>query len=110
MKISFAATRPAGDYALILPSAGTRRPGLGSLGAAAAASVESALKRNRFDGDASAAVEHVIDGAEQRRLLVVGTGADVAPAEAAEKLGGAAVARLLLSGESHAVFDLSGLD
>ena len=109
MKISFAATRPAGDYALVIPSAGARRPGLGSLGPAAAA-VEAALKRNRFDGDASAAIEHVVGGDQPRRLLVVGTGADAAPGDAAEKLGGAAVARLLLSGESHAVIDLSGLD
>ena len=28
MKISFAATRPAGDYALVIPSAGDNRPGL----------------------------------------------------------------------------------
>ena len=109
MKISFAATLPAGDYALVIPSAGNTRPGVGSLGPAGAP-VEAALKRNRFEGDASAVVEHFLDGEQPRRLLVIGTGAGVEPAEAAEKLGGAAAARLLLSGESHAVIDLTGLD
>jgi len=41
---------------------------------------------------------------------VVGTGANSKPADAAEKLGGAIVSRLLLSGETHAVIDLTGLD
>ena len=108
MKISFAATLPAGDYALVIPSAGSQRPGVASLGAGGAA-VEAALKRHRFDGDASSAVEHFLDGEQPRRLLVVGTGGGVTPGEAAEKLGGAAVARLLLSGESHAAIDLTGL-
>ena len=109
MKISFAATLPAGDYALAIPSAGGQRPGLGSLGPAAAG-VEAAIKRQRFDGEASAAVEHFVDGDQPRRVLVVGTGAGVAPEAAAEKLGGVVAARLLLSGESHAVIDLTGLD
>ena len=108
MKISFAATRPAGDYALVIPSSGDARPALASLGQATG-SVEAAIKRQRFDGDAGSVVEHVLNGDQPHRLLVVGTGAG-APAEAAEKLGGAAVARLLLSGENHAVIDLSGLD
>ena len=109
MKISFAATRPAGDYALVFPSAGSKRPGLQSLGGATAA-VEAAIKRQRFDGDASSVVEHILDGDQARRLLVVGTGAGSKPADAAEKLGGVVAARLLLSGETHAVIDLSGLD
>jgi leucyl aminopeptidase len=109
MKISFAATLPAGDYALVIPSAGKQRPALASLGKSGAA-VEAALKRNRFEGDASSFVEHFLDGEHPRRILVVGTGGGIVPADAAEKLGGAAVARLLLSGESHAVIDLTGMD
>ena len=109
MKISFADTRPAGDYALVIPSAGSERPALALLGAAAA-SAEAAIRRQRFDGDVNSVVEHIIDGDNPHRLLVVGTGADVSPADAAEKLGGVAVARLLLSGEDHAVIDLTGLD
>ena len=102
MKISFAATRPAGDYALVIPSAGSERPGLASLGAASNA-VETAIKRQRFDGEANSVVEHIVDGDNPHRLLVVGTGKGVPPAEAAEKLGGVAAARLLVSGETHAV-------
>jgi leucyl aminopeptidase len=109
MKIHFAATRPAGDYALVIPSAGKQRPVLAAFGAAAAP-VEAAIKRQRFDGDASTVVEHFLDGDQPHRLLVVGTGDGVAPAEAAEKLGGVAAARLLLSGETHAVIDLTGMD
>jgi leucyl aminopeptidase len=107
MKISFAATRPAGDYALVIPSAGDNRPGLASIGDGGKA-IEAALKRQRFEGDAAASVEHFLDGGQ--RLLVVGTGANSKPADAAEKLGGAIVSRLLLSGETHAVIDLTGLD
>ena len=88
MKISFAATRPAGDYALVIPSAGGERPGLASLGAASNAA-EAAIKRQRFDGEANSVVEHIVDGDNPHRLLVVGTGKGVAPADAAEKLGGA---------------------
>ena len=44
-----------------------------------------------------------------RRIVAIGTGDGVSPADAAEKLGGAAVARLLISGETQAVIDLSGL-
>jgi len=107
MKISFAATRPAGNYALVIPSAGDNRPGLASIGDGGKA-IEAALKRQRFEGDAAASVEHFLDGGQ--RLLVVGTGANSKPADAAEKLGGAIVSRLLLSGETHAVVDLTGLD
>ncbi len=32
MQIRFADTRPTGDFALVLPSAGSVRPGLDSLG------------------------------------------------------------------------------
>jgi len=107
MKISFAATRPAGNYALVIPSAGDNRPGLASIGDGGKA-IEAAIKRQRFEGDAAASVEHFLDGGQ--RLLVVGTGANSKPADAAEKLGGAIVSRLLLSGETHAVVDLTGLD
>jgi leucyl aminopeptidase len=109
MKIRFADARPAGDYALVLPAAGLNRPGVKSLGEAAA-SVEAALRRSRFDGDSGSVVESFLDGENGRRLLVVGTGADVKAADAAEKLGGNSVARLLTSGEGHAVIDLTGLD
>ena len=70
-------------------------PACKSLGKASAA-VEAAIKRQRFEGDASSVVEHILDGDQPHRLLVVGTGAGVAPADAAEKLGGVVSARLLI--------------
>ena len=104
MKISFADSRPAGDYALVIPVAGKRVSdvlvGLGG-------GIDAALKRQRFEGEPSAAAEHFIN---DRRIVAIGTGDGISPADAAEKLGGAAVARLLISGEIQAVIDLTGLD
>jgi leucyl aminopeptidase len=109
MQIEFAASRPSGDYALVIPSAGHNRPAAKSLDDKA--KVEAALKRQRFDGDSGSAAELFAEqDGKSRRLVVVGTGGDSSPSDAAEKLGGTAVARLLTSGESHAVIDLGGLD
>ena len=109
MKIRFADSRPAGDYALVLPVPGKDRSTLGSLGASQP-SVTAALDRARFEGDASSSSEHFIDdNGSLRRLIVVGTGVGTAPAEAAEKLGGTAASKLQTSGEKTAVIDLSGL-
>jgi len=109
MQIRFADSRPTGDYALVLPVAGKDRSSLGSLGAAQKA-VAGALDRQRFEGDASTASEQFVDdNGTLRRLIVVGTGGCTAPKDAAEKLGGTAVARLLTSGEKKAVIDVSGL-
>jgi leucyl aminopeptidase len=109
MQIRFADSRPAGDYALVLPIAGNDRSPLGPLGAAQQ-SVATALDRQRFEGEASSASEQFFDdGGAVRRLLVVGTGAATLPSEGAEKLGGTAAARLQTSGETKAVIDLTGL-
>ena len=110
MKIVFADRRPDGDYALVLPVAGKDRTSLGSLGPAQQ-SVVSALDRQRFEGEAASAAEQFIDdNGTQRRVLVVGTGAGSSAREGAEKLGGTAVSRLLTSGETRCVIDLSGLN
>ena len=110
MKIEFADARPQGEYALVLPVAGKDRSGLGSLGQAQQA-VSAALDRQRFEGEASSVSEQFInEGGAARRLIVVGLGAGAEPRDAAEKLGGTAVARLLISGEKKAVIDVSGLD
>ncbi len=108
MQIRFADARPTGDFALVLPAAGGIRPGLASLGAAKAG-LEAALKRNRFDGDSGSVVEYFLDSDGGRRLLVIGAGANANSGDEPEKLGGTTVARLLTSGETHAVVDLSGL-
>jgi len=108
MKIKFADRRPEGDYALVLPVAGTDRKALASLGAELQ-SVTTALDRQRFEGDASSISEHFFDDSgTMRRLVAVGTG-NATPGDGAEKLGGNAVARLLTSGETKAVIDLTGL-
>ena len=109
MQIEFADSRPAGDFALVIPSAGGKRPALDSLGDNKGR-VEAALKRQRFEGDSGSVAELFIDeDGSSRRLLVVGTGTDSDSADSAEKLGSAAAARLLTSGESHAVIDVTGL-
>jgi leucyl aminopeptidase len=107
MKIVFADRRPDGDYALVLPVAGKDRSSLGSLGAAQA-TVVAGLDRQRFEGDsASAAEQFVDDGGTLRRVVAIGTGGGASAQETAEKLGGTAVARLLTSGETRAVIDVS---
>jgi leucyl aminopeptidase len=108
MHIQFADRRPEGDYALVLPVAGKDRKSLASLGAGQQ-SVSAALDSQRFEGDASSTSEQFFDDAGKlRRLVVVGTGSAALP-EAAEKLGGNVAARLLTSGETKAVIDLTGL-
>jgi leucyl aminopeptidase len=108
MNINFADRRPEGDYALVLPVAGKDRKPLTSLGAQQA-SVTAALDGQRFEGDASATSEQYFDDAGKvRRLIVVGIGS-AALSDGAEKLGGNVVAKLLTSGETRAVIDLSGL-
>jgi leucyl aminopeptidase len=107
IKIEFAQSRPSGDFALIIPSAGTKRPGADSLGDKA--KVEAALKRQRFEGESGSVADlYIDDDGTSRRLLVVGTGADSPASKRAEKLGGTAVAKLLTSGETHAVIDVTG--
>ena len=91
-------------------SAGKNRIALDSLGADRTA-VDAALRSpavRRGCRKRRRAVRPADGGV--RRLLVVGTGDGTAPSEAAEKLGGALVARLLTSGETQAVIDLTGLN
>ncbi len=109
MQIRFADSRPAGEFALVLAVAGKNRATLNGLGPQRPA-VDAALNRQRFEGESASSAELFIpaDGGGVRRLLVVGTGEGSSPADAAEKLGGTISARLLTSGESHAVVDLTG--
>lgn len=110
MEIRFAESRPGGDYALVLPVAGKDRKSLTSLGPAQQ-SVAAALDRQRFEGEASSVSETFVDeSGTVRRLLVIGIGNGGKAEQAAEKLGGTAVARLQTSGEKTGVIDVSALD
>lgn len=110
MQIRFADGRPAGDFALVLPVAGKDRSALRSLDASQHA-IGAALDRSRFEGDSGSSSEQFFDDdGIVRRVLIVGTGASLAPSEAAEKLGGTAASKLQVSGEKTAVIDLTGLE
>src|SRR5689334_9893112 len=107
MQIRFAASRPEGSHAWVIPVAGLDRSGLDRL-EGTKASVEAAARLQRFEGEAGGAAESFIDDhGTARRVLLVGVGGK--GEDAAEKLGGTAVARLLLSGETRAVLDLDEL-
>ncbi|HVM38227.1 MAG TPA: leucyl aminopeptidase [Sphingomicrobium sp.] len=108
MQIRFADRRPDGDFALVLPVPGNDLRALNSL--ADRPTVEAALQRQRFEGEAAAVAEQFIThNGQVRRLLLVGTGTGAVTGENAEKLGSAVAARLQTSGETHAVIDLTGL-
>ena len=110
MKIRFADSRPTGDFALVLPAAGKNRIALDSLGGDRGA-VDAALKRQRFEGESGSTAELFIPAESGvRRLIVVGTGDGNGGADGAEKLGGTLTGKLLTSGETHAVLDLTGLN
>ncbi len=70
MKISFADTRPTGDYALVLPVAAKARPGIEALGDGKGAA-EAAMKRQRFDGGADESAEFY--GSDGHRVVTIGT-------------------------------------
>ena len=69
MQIRFADSRPAGDYALVLPVAGKDRIALAGLGDSQHA-VGAALDRSRFEGDESSSSEQFFeDDGTVRRCL-----------------------------------------
>ncbi|QIK79800.1 leucyl aminopeptidase [Sphingomonas piscis] len=107
MLIEFSAARPEGKYALVVPVAGKDLSPLNGLSDSDRA--KAALPLHRFEGESGSSVElFTDDGGQPRRLLVVGTGIGPVEGDGAEKLGGSAVAKLLTSGETHAVIDLTG--
>jgi leucyl aminopeptidase len=106
MQIRFAAQRPSGEHALIVPIAGPARSALDAFGAGKAG-IEAAMKRQRFDGEAGTAADHYLDSDGGRRLVLVGIGGEAKP-DSAEKLGSTVTARLLTSGEREAVIDVTG--
>jgi leucyl aminopeptidase len=110
MQIRFADSRPDGDYALVVAVAGKNRSALDGIGGERTA-IDATLNRQRFEGDSGSAAElFVLADKGVSRVLFVGVGEGNSPAESAEKLGGTAVARLLTSGETHIVIDVTGAD
>lgn len=111
MQIAFTSSAPAAPAILALPigkdAAG--RAQWGGLGAGHQALADAAAKAARFDGEAGAIVElFVADDGRAQQVLLVGTGAGD---EAGwSKAGGALVARLLTSGATELVADLSAAD
>jgi leucyl aminopeptidase len=106
MRISFAASRPAGSQSLaIIVAPGTLKgAALSSLPPSTQDVGRRAALGNRFDGETGAIVEYFgeADGAV-RRILLVGIG----PKSDFERAGAAIAAKLLTSGETAVTVDLS---
>lgn len=112
MKISFASGRPSGAYALAVPVWGDDTLGerLGELGEPARSIAASAAESQRFEREVGTIAEAFIpEGDGVRRLLLVGFGSNREEPALYERVGGALTARLLTSGETRLVIDLSGL-
>jgi leucyl aminopeptidase len=106
MQVRFSDRTPEGIFALVIPAGGVDAQAIADRGGG----LREALERQRFDGESGSAVEHfMIAGDGARRVLVVGTGKGGSAADGAEKIGGTTASRLLTSGETRAVIDLTGL-
>jgi len=113
MKVTFAAERPEGSYALAIPVWGEDMLGdrLNSLDEAARALAARAAEAQRFEREAAAVAETFItEGSTARRLLLIGLGGKRDDQALFEKAGGTLTARLLTSGETRLVIDLTGLN
>ncbi|HEY9554919.1 leucyl aminopeptidase [Allosphingosinicella sp.] len=113
MKVSFVDQRPDGQYALAIPvwsedMLADRLAGLDEAGRTLAA---RAAEAQRFEREVAAIAESFItEGDSARRLLIVGLGGKRDDEALYERVGGALTARLLTSGETKLVVDLTGLD
>jgi leucyl aminopeptidase len=113
MNVTFATERPGGSYALAIPvwSDDLLADRLRGLPEPSRTLAARAAEAQRFERDAASVVETFIDEGEGvRRLLFVGLGARRDDEILFEKAGGALSAKLLKSGESTLVIDLTGLD
>ncbi|HEX8263572.1 MAG TPA: M17 family peptidase N-terminal domain-containing protein, partial [Allosphingosinicella sp.] len=111
MKISFASERPAGAYALAIPvwSEDMIADRLAGIDAGARIVAARAAESQRFEREAASLAEtFVAEGEGARRLLLVGLGDRRQDEALYEKVGGALVAKLLTSGETRLVIDVSG--
>ncbi len=113
MKVTFAAQRPEGSFALAIPVRGEDmlNDRLAGLDEAARRLAAKSAEAQRFEREAGGVAETFIaEGEGARRLLLVGLGTKQDDAAVYEKAGGALAARLLTSGETKLAIDVSGLD
>ncbi|MBA3676351.1 MAG: leucyl aminopeptidase [Sphingosinicella sp.] len=112
MKVSFAAQRPEGSYALAIPvwdedMLADRLTGFDEASRTLAARAADA---QRFEREAATIAETFIsEGDSARRLLLIGLGGKRDDEALYEKIGGALTAKLLCSGETRLVIDLANL-
>ena len=113
IKVSFAAKRPSGAYALAVPvrSEDMLHERLAGLDEAARSLAARSAEAQRFEREVGAIAETFIEeGKTLRRLLLVGYGTKPDDVAIHERVGGALTARLLTSGETRLVIDAAGLD
>jgi leucyl aminopeptidase len=105
--VNFVSTRPATQAALVFPVVkdGTAAAAMPGIDEAQIAQSRAAALASRFEGEAGSIGETF--GAGPQRLLLLGVGAG--SVEDWERAGAAISARLLSSGETEVVIDLSGL-
>ena len=112
MKITFSSERPSGAYALALPVRGddTLADRLGDLGGDARTLAARAAEAQRFERELGTVAEAFVEeSGSVRRLLLVGLGSKKDEEALWERVGGALTAKLLTSGETKLVVDVSGL-
>ena len=113
IKVSFAAQRPEGAFALAIPvrSEDMLHDRLDGFEEAERTLPERSAEAQRFEREIGAIAETFIDEAgATRRLLLVGYGAKQDEVALHERVGGALTAKLLTSGETRMAIDARGLD
>jgi leucyl aminopeptidase len=113
LNVTFAAQRPDGAYALAIPVRGEDmlHERLAGLGESARTLAMRAAEGQRFERElASVAELYAEEDGRVRRLLLAGLGTKADEDATYERAGAALVARLLTSGETRLVVDVSGLD
>jgi leucyl aminopeptidase len=113
MNVSFASERPSGSYALALPvwSEDMLSDRLASLGEPTRTLAARAAEAQRFERELGGVAETFVqDDDNVRRLLLVGLGASRDEPAVFERVGGTLAGRLLVSGETRLVVDLTGLN
>jgi leucyl aminopeptidase len=113
LKVSFAPRRPEGAFALAIPawSEDMLAERLSGFSEAARTLAARAADAQRFERELAAVAETFIeDQGNARRVLLVGLGGRRDDEAVYERAGGALTARLLTSGESRLVIDLTGLN